>query len=100
MPTCFICWRGSSSSLPEFTDQVADRQHELEAVGHLVVLQRHEKSVQHDADGDHEVGKRVRHKGVHGLLYPPPQWAAIPDEVLAGQVAQERGAFPIGLLQF
>lgn len=71
----------------------------LELGGHGVVLHGHEQRVQHDADGDGQVNKRIHDNQVHNLLQLHPVWVALPDQECVGKFVPARGALPLGLFQ-
>lgn len=79
--------------------QVSDLQHLLEFGRHVVVLQRHEERVEHDAHGDGEVSERVHDHELHFLLDGHPQWAALPDQVALGKAVPAWRTFAVRLLQ-
>ena len=79
--------------------QVSDLQHVLEFSCHVVVFQRHEERVQHDAHGDGEVSKWVHDHELHFLLNGHPQRAAVPDQVVLGEAVPAGRTLAVGLLQ-
>lgn len=68
------------------TYQIAYVQHVVKLLGHLVVLQGHEERVQHNAEGDGEVSKRVHYHKLDKFLDQKPKWAAIPNEEFNSEV--------------
>ena len=49
------------------------------------MLQCHEECVNHDAQGDGEVGEWVHDHDLHSLLDGHPQWTTLPDQVALGE---------------
>lgn len=52
----------------EVSHQVASRQDALKLLSHRVVLHCHEKGVEHNADGDGQINKRVHDNQVDDVL--------------------------------
>lgn len=63
------------------------------------MLHGHEQCVEHDADGDGQVHKRVHHHEMHPLFKDHPFLAAVPLEERVGKLVPGRRARPLSLLQ-
>lgn len=82
------------------THNVAYLEHGFEDGAHAVVLHGHEEGVYHDAQGDGELCKGVRHNPKEKLLELHPRGAALPDQILLSQAGQQGWAPLFRLLEF
>lgn len=65
-----------------------------------MVLHGHEDCVYHNAQGDSELRKGVRHNAKENRLELHPCGAALPDQILLSEAGQAGWASPFGLLEF
>ena len=82
-----------------FTHQVPDAQQLLKLLRHWIMLHGHEDGVEHDAQCDTEVNKRVHDDGVEPLLQPPPAAAAVPLQEDVSEGIPPHGTRPLVILK-
>lgn len=63
------------------------------------MLHGHEQGVEHNADGDSQVDKRVHHHNVHPLFKDNTWLAAVPLQEDISKLVPGGWACPMGLLQ-
>lgn len=63
------------------------------------MLHGHEEGVEHDANSNGQVDKRVHHHKVHPFFKDHPLLAAVPFQEYVGEFVPDRGARPLGILQ-
>lgn len=90
-----VCCYPTQSSQPRWhgrwlpgTHNVAYLEHGFEGGAHAVVLHGHEDCVHHNAQGDGELRKGVRHNLKQKRLELHPLGAALPDQILLSQADQ------------
>lgn len=81
------------------TYQIPHRQHIVKLRGHGVVLHGHEEGVEHNADSDSQVNKRVHHNKVYPLFKDHPGGTAVPLQEKVSKFVPARWAWPLSLLQ-